>query len=93
MSETDKYGIYHATNEGIISWYDFAVEIFKEAGIDMKVNPVTTEEYSKLVPNQAKRPLNSRLSKQSLVNAGFNKLPDWKDALSRYLKELSMEDK
>ena len=69
------------------------VEIFKEAGIDMKVNPVTTEEYSKLVPNQAKRPLNSRLSKQSLVNAGFNKLPDWKDALSRYLKELSMEDK
>ena len=81
MIETDKYGIYHATNEGIISWYDFAVEIFKEAGINMIVNPVTTEEYSKLVPNQAKRPLNSRMSKKSLDEAGFKRLPDWRDAL------------
>lgn len=88
MIETNKYGIYHATNEGIISWYDFACEIFKQANIKMKVNPVTTEEYSKLVPNQAKRPLNSRMSKESLTKAGFNKLPDWKDALNRYLKEI-----
>ncbi len=86
MIETDKYGIYHATNEGIISWYDFAVEIFKEAGINMIVNPVTTEEYSKLVPNQAKRPLNSRMSKKSLDEAGFKRLPDWRDALKRYLE-------
>ena len=88
MIETDKYGIYHATNEGIISWYDFACEIFKQEGIDMKINPVTTEEYLKLVPQQAKRPLNSRMSKKSLDEAGFTRLPDWKDALSRYLKEI-----
>lgn len=89
MIETEKYGIYHATNEGIISWYDFACEIFKQANINMKVNPITTEEYSKLVPNQAKRPLNSRMSKKTLVENGFSLLPDWKDALSRYLKELN----
>lgn len=88
MIETNKYGVYHATNEGIISWYDFACEIFNQAGISIKVNPVTTEEYSKLVPNQAKRPLNSRMSKDSLAKAGFNKLPNWKDALNRYLKEI-----
>lgn len=89
MIETNKYGIYHATNEGIISWYDFACEIFKQSNINMKVNPITTEEYAKLVPNQAKRPLNSRMSKKSLTKNGFNLLPDWKDALSRYLKELN----
>ena len=89
MIETEKYGIYHATNEGIISWYDFACEIFKQANVNMKVNPVTTEEYAKLVPNQAKRPLNSRMSKKALKENGFNLLPDWKDALSRYLKELN----
>ncbi len=88
MIETDKYGIYHATNEGTLSWYDFACEIFKQANINMKVNPVTTEEYKKLVPQQAKRPLNFRMSKASLIQAGFNKLPDWKDALKRYLKEI-----
>ena len=88
MIETDKYGIYHATNEGYISWYDFAVEIFKQKGIIIKVNPVTTEEYLKLVPQQARRPLNSRMSKKSLDKAGFNRLPDWKDALNRYLNEL-----
>lgn len=88
MVESNKYGIYHATNEGIISWYDFAVEIFNQAGINMKVNPVTTLEYSKLVVNQAKRPLNSRMSKKSLTDNGFDLLPDWKDALSRYLKEI-----
>lgn len=91
MIETDKFGVYHATNEGIISWYDFACEIFKQANINIKVNPVTTEEYSKLVPNQAKRPLNSRMSKKSLLKNGFNLLPDWKDALSRYLELLIRE--
>ena len=88
MIETDKYGIYHATNEGYISWAEFAEEIFKQANKNVKVNYVTTEEYLKMVPQQAKRPLNSRMSKESLDKAGFTRLPDWKDALSRYLKEL-----
>ena len=88
MIETDKYGIYHATNEGYISWAEFAEEIFKQANKNVKVNYVTTEEYLKMVPQQAKRPLNSRMSKESLDKAGFKRLPDWKDALSRYLKEL-----
>ena len=88
MIETDKYGIYHATNEGYISWAEFAEEIFKQANKQVKVNYVTTEEYLKMVPQQAKRPLNSRMSKESLDKAGFKRLPDWKDALNRYLKEL-----
>lgn len=88
MIETEKYGTYHATNEGFISWADFAKEIFKQKGLNVKVNPITTEEYTKLVPNQAKRPLNSRLSKKSLDDNGFERLPDWKDALERYLKEI-----
>lgn len=88
MIETNKYGIYHATNEGICSWYEFAKKIFELSNINIKVNPVTTEEYLKLVPNQAARPLNSRLSKKSLDKADFNRLPSWKDALERYLKEL-----
>lgn len=86
MIETDKYGYYHATNEGgYISWYDFACEIFKQAGYKTKVNPVTTEEYS---VSKARRPFNSRLNKTKLVDNGFTPLPDWKDALSRYLKEI-----
>ena len=88
MIETEKYGTYHATNEGFISWADFAKEIFRQKGLNVKVNPITTEEYTKLVPNQAKRPLNSRLSKKSLDDNGFTRLPDWKDALARYLKEI-----
>lgn len=88
MIETDKYGIYHATNEGYISWAQFATEIFKQANKNVTVNFVTTEEYKRLVPAQADRPLNSRMSKKSLTDAGFNLLPDWKDALCRYLKEL-----
>ena len=88
MIETNKYGIYHATNEGYISWAEFAKEIFRLKGLNVKVNSVTTEEYLKLVPNQAKRPLNSRMSKKSLDDNGFNRLPDWKDALKRYLKEI-----
>ena len=87
MIETEKYGIYHATNEGYISWAEFAEEIFRQANKQVKVNYVTTEEYLKMVPQQAKRPLNSRMSKESLDKAGFKRLPDWKDALSRYLKE------
>ena len=86
----EKYGIYHATNEGMISWADFATEIMKQANLACKVNHVTTEEYKRLVPNQADRPLNSRMSKKSLDNAGFNRLPNWKDALSRYLHELEV---
>lgn len=86
MVETDKYGYYHATNEGgYISWYDFACEIFKQAGYKTKVNPVTTEEYG---VSKARRPFNSRLNKTKLVDNGFTPLPDWKDALSRYLKEI-----
>lgn len=86
MIETDKYGYYHATNEGgYISWYDFACEIFKQAGYKTKVNPVTTEEYG---VSKARRPFNSRLDKTKLVDNGFTPLPDWKDALSRYLKEI-----
>jgi dTDP-4-dehydrorhamnose reductase len=88
MIETEKYGIYHATNEGFISWADFAKEIFELAGLDVKVNGVTTEEYLKMVPAQAIRPLNSRMSKKSLDDNGFNRLPIWQDALKRYLKEL-----
>ena len=86
MIETDKYGYYHATNEGgYISWYDFACEIFKQAGYNTKVNPVSTEEYG---VSKARRPFNSRLKKTKLVENGFTPLPEWKDALSRYLKEI-----
>ena len=86
MFETDKYGYYHATNEGgYISWYDFACEIFKQAGYTTKVNPVTTEEYGL---SKAARPFNSRLDKSKLVENGFKPLPTWQDALARYLKEI-----
>ena len=89
MVETDKYGYYHATNEGgFISWYDFACEIFKQAGYDTKVIPVTTAEYGL---SKAKRPFNSRLDKSKLIANGFKPLPTWQDALSRYLKEISQE--
>ena len=88
MIETEKYGIYHATNEGYCSWYDFAKKIFELANKDIVVNPVTTEEYLKLVKQQAKRPMNSKMSKLSLDKAGFNRLPSWDDALKRYLKEI-----
>ena len=86
MIRTDKYGCYHATNEGgYISWYDFACEIFRQAGLDTKVVPVTTAEYGL---SRAARPFNSRLDKRKLVQTGFAPLPDWKDALARYLKEI-----
>ena len=86
MILTDKYGYYHATNEGeYISWADFAEEIFKQANKNVKVNRVTTEEYGVSI---AKRPHNSRLDKSKLIDNGFKPLPDWKDALGRYLEEM-----
>ncbi len=88
MIETEKYGVYHATNEGYCSWAEFAEFIFKTAKKPVKVNYVTTEEYSKLVPNQAARPLNSRMSKLSLQLAGFKPLPTWQEATEHYIMEL-----
>ena len=88
MSLTEKYGTYHATNEGICSWAEFASEIFKAAGKDVIVHQVTTEEYKKINPNQTDRPLNSRMSKDKLEANGFARLPSWQDALARYLEEL-----
>ena len=86
MIETEKYGYYHATNEGgYISWYDFACEIFRQAGYSTKVVPVTTAEYGL---SKAARPFNSRLDKTKLVENGFDPLPAWQDALSRYLQEM-----
>lgn len=93
MIETDCYGCYHATNAetepgGYISWYDFTCEIYRQAGLKVSVIPVSTEEYGL---SKAKRPFNSRLDKSKLLQEGFRPLPDWKDALSRYLKELDEE--
>lgn len=86
MIETEKFGYYHATNEGgYISWCDFAVEIFRQAGYSTKVMPVTTAEYGR---SKAQRPFNSRLDKSKLLQNGFKPLPDWQDALARYLKEI-----
>ena len=86
MVETEKYGFYHATNEGgYISWYEFACEIFRQAGYTTQVVPVTTEEYGL---SKAARPFNSRLDKGKLLAAGFVPLPSWQDALKRYLKEI-----
>ena len=88
MIETEKYGFYHATNDeggNYISWYDFTKEIYRQAGLSTTVNPVTTEEYGL---SKATRPFNSRLDKKKLIEAGFTPLPDWKDALHRYLKEI-----
>ena len=86
MVQTDRYGYYHATNEGgYISWYDFAREIFRQAGMDTEVVPVTTAQYGL---SKAARPFNSRLDKSKLTENGFALLPDWRDALGRYLKEI-----
>lgn len=84
MIMTDKYGVYHATNEGVCSWAEFAQEIFRLAGKQVKVNAIPTSEY----PTRAVRPLNSRMSKDKLEQMGFTRLPAWQDALARYLKEL-----
>lgn len=86
MQETEKFGIYHATNEGgYISWYDFTKEIYRQAGYTTQVIPVTTEEYGL---SKAARPFNSRLDKRKLVENGFTPLPTWQDALCRYLEAL-----
>lgn len=88
MAETEKYGYYHATNEGgYISWYDFCVEFYKQYGLSTEVIPVTTEEYGL---SKAARPVNSRLDKSKLVEAGFTPLPTWQDAVKRYLGEANL---
>ncbi len=84
MVQSDKYGVYHATNEGFCSWYEFACAIFEKAGMNVKVDPVTSDQY----PTKAKRPSNSRMSKDKLLENGFERLPDWQDALERYISEL-----
>ena len=85
MIQTDKYGKYHATNSGdFISWYDFACEIFEQAGMDVKVTPVDSNQF----PAKAKRPKNSRMNQTELDKNGFNRLPAWQDALGRYLEEI-----
>ena len=86
MIETEKYGYYHATNEGgYISWFDFAKEIYAQAGYSTQVEPVSTAQYG---ISKAKRPFNSRLDKSKLLQNGFTPLPTWQDALARYLKEI-----
>ena len=88
MIQTEKYGVYHATNEGYCSWAEFAQAIMDKAGLRCKVRPVPTSEY----PTAAKRPYNSRMSKRSLDEAGFRRLPTWQDALERYIDILQEED-
>lgn len=84
MAESDKYGVYHATNEGLCSWAEFSAEIFRQAGMDVKVTPVPSTAY----PTRAVRPKNSRMSKDALEAAGFQRMPAWQDAVRRYLQEL-----
>ena len=84
MAATEKFGTYHATNEGFCSWAEFTREIFEQAGLDVEVEGIPTIEY----PTPARRPFNSRLSKKSLDEAGFERLPTWQDAVKRYLAEL-----
>jgi dTDP-4-dehydrorhamnose reductase len=86
MIETDNFGIYHATNEGICSWYEFANEIFKLSNIKIDLKPIKSFEF----PTKAKRPMNSSLSKRSLIENGFKPLPSWQDSLKRYLKEIEV---
>ena len=88
MIAADKYGTYHATNEGICSWADFAEEIFRQTEIECKVNRIASKEY----PTRAKRPFNSRMSKEKLIANGFNKLPVWQNAVKRYLEELKADE-
>ncbi len=82
MAATERYGVYHATNEGFCSFSEFAAEIMRQAGLPCRIDPIPSSAY----PTPAKRPLNSRLSKRSLDEAGFSRLPHWRDALARYLK-------
>ncbi|WP_096156446.1 dTDP-4-dehydrorhamnose reductase [Bacillus sp. FJAT-45066] len=89
MIQTEKYGVYHASNEGFCTWAEFASEIFQQANKDVRVNAISTEEY----PTRAIRPKNSRMSKQKLNDYGFEPLPKWQDALKHYLNELAQEVK
>lgn len=89
MIQTDKYGTYHAANQGEISWYDFAREIFRQAGMDVQVDPVSSAEY----PAKAIRPSNSRMNQTNLDDNGFERLPAWQDALARYLDVLKEQEK
>lgn len=84
MLESDKYGTYHATNDGYCSWYDFAKGIFNVAGVDIKVNPITTDMY----PTKAKRPFNSKMSKEKLKNNNFRTLRSWKSAVKDYIENI-----
>lgn len=84
MVETKQYGFYHATNEGLCTWYEFAEEIFRQAGVEVNLHPVDSSQF----PSKAKRPHNSRMSKDKLDEKGFRRLPSWQDALGRYLKEI-----
>lgn len=86
LVESEKYGIYHATNEGVCTWFEFTKEIFKQTQVTIPVYPILSSEY----PTKAARPKNSCMSKSSLDQNGFNRLPDWKDALSRYLEEIEV---
>ena len=88
MIQTEKYGVYHATNEGYCSWYEFACEIFRQAGLDVKVNPIKTVDY----PTRAKRPMNSRLSKDNLDIQNINRLPEWKVSLDKLVLRMVKED-
>jgi len=88
LIHTKEYGTYHGVNEGYCSWYEFAESIFEKSGVNMILNPVSTEEY----PTRAKRPLNSRLSKENTDKAGIGKMPHWEDALSRFIKELKSQE-
>ena len=87
MIATDQYGVYHATNEGVCSWAEFAREIFRLAGKNVRVNAISTSEY----PARAVRPMNSRMNKDKLERMGFFRLPAWQDALERYLREIENE--
>ncbi|PIC77119.1 dTDP-4-dehydrorhamnose reductase [Sporosarcina sp. P19] len=89
MIQSDKYGVYHASNEGFCTWAEFAQEVFRQANKEVKVNSITTEEY----PTRAVRPKNSRMSKQKLLDSGFEPLPKWQDAVTRYIHEISEEVK
>lgn len=92
LAESNKYGVYHATNEGFCSWADFTEEIYRDAGVDTKVKKVTTEDYIELAGRpQAKRPHYSKLSKDSIEDNGFTRLPSWQDATERYIAELKKE--
>jgi len=88
LVRTNNYGTYHGVNEGYSSWYEFAKEIFEKSGVEMKVNAISTEDY----PTKAKRPLNSRLSKENTDKAGIDRMPHWEDALTRFIEELNSRE-